>query len=92
MRTSLNDLRAAEQYILGTMPLDEALVFQARLLTNPTLRCKVNLQRKVYTLLRIRQRRHVKAAVEDMHEQLFADPTKAAFQEQIFSFFNPEKL
>lgn len=86
----MNDIRQAEGYLQRTLSPEEALVFEARLLTNPLLRLDLYVQRKVYTLLRFYHRQKVKEEMEDMHQRLFRDPAKADFQRQIISLFKHE--
>ena len=87
MRTSLNEIRQIEKYLLRQLSTEEALVFEARLLTNPVLKANAYLQQKVYQLLRIYHRKKLKEEVEAVHQRLFSDPEKADFQQNIIHLF-----
>jgi hypothetical protein len=89
MRTSLNNIRQTEDYLKGQMEPVEALLFKARLLTNPLLRMNVRLQQKAYSLISFFHRNQLKQEVNAVHEQLFNDPEKEAFRQQISHIFNP---
>jgi len=87
MRTSLNDLRAAERHIQNTLDPGEALVFEARLINEPALRGNVYWLRKVYEVLTLRRRKAVRSEMEAIHHRLFTHPAKAEFRNQIFQLF-----
>ena len=87
MRTSLNDIRSAEQFLLGEMEPAGALVYEARLLTDPQLAENVSLQQRLYNLLRFYHRRKLKAEAEAVHQRLFSDPAKKDFRERLLHQF-----
>ncbi|WP_224999114.1 hypothetical protein [Cesiribacter sp. SM1] len=87
MRTSLHNIRSAEAYLKGEMPTEEALVFEARLLTDPVLRMQVRFQQKAYALLRLLYRKQLKQEATAVEEQLFNSPDKEAFRQQISQLF-----
>jgi hypothetical protein len=84
MRTSLTDIKLAEQYLAGKLSNEDALVFEARLLTSPLLRVNVFVQKRCYALLRMY---HKRKAIVQAHEQLFADPERAEWQQHIHGLF-----
>ena len=88
MKTSLNDTREAEKYLLGHLPPDESLLFQARLLTNPILKLNVAIQQKVSDVLRYYHHKKIKSEIEAMHRQLFHD-SKSEFRNEIIKIFTP---
>ena len=87
MKTSWNKPQAIEKFLSGTLPAAEALVFRARLLTDPELRRLVALQQKTYALVRLYGRQQMKVRLEALHRQLMGDPTKKTFQQQVLQYF-----
>jgi hypothetical protein len=87
MRTSLNEIKQIEAYLHHTLPAEERLVMEARLITDEDLRLKLYLQRKVYALIALYKRRKLKAEVEGLHNRLFSDPAKTSFKQNILNYF-----
>lgn len=87
MRTSLNDIAHTEKYLQDKLPLEERLLFEARLLTNPLLRWNVSAQQKVYTLLKLYHRRRIKEHTLTVQQRLFQESQHAAWKEQITQLF-----
>jgi hypothetical protein len=87
MRTSLTEIQQTEKFLLGEMPPEDALVFEARMLSNPLLKMNVFFQRKVYAVLRAYHRKKLKEETEAVHQRLFSDPAKKDFREMIFRHF-----
>lgn len=88
MTISWNDLKHIDAYLQHTLPPEEAVLFQARLLTEPQLCRQVALQKKVHHLIRLFSRRQVKAEVAAVHKKMFSDPAQKDFQQSIFQLFN----
>jgi hypothetical protein len=88
MRTSLNDIKQTEDFIFQKVMGLNSLLFEAKLLTDPALRMNVNLQKRIYSLVRIFHRRKLKQQMEQVHQRLFNDPRKHEFQQKIFQLFN----
>lgn len=87
MRTSLNDIKQNEDFIQGDLSAGESLVFQARLIINPVLRANVAIQKMIYAAVRAFGRKVTKQEIEQIHHQLFSDPSKKEFQEEIYREF-----
>ncbi len=87
MRPSLTDIQIGEQYLHGAMPQDEAAVYEARLLTDDTLKENTYFLQKTFALLRIYHRRQLKAEAAAVQQKLFSDPKHAAFQQGIRRLF-----
>lgn len=87
MRTSLAEIQQTEKYLLGEMDPGDALVFEARMLSNPLLKMNVFFQKKVHAVLRVYHRKKLKEEAEAIHQQLFNDPVKKEFREKIFQCF-----
>lgn len=88
MRTSLNEIKEIEAFLHGEMRHDESLLFEARLLTQPTLKLNTMLQQKINRLVNLFHRKCMKQDLEKVHHRLFTDPSKAEFQKSILQLFN----
>jgi hypothetical protein len=88
MKTSLTELDTIERYIFNRLPTGEKIVFEARLLTDSVFRFNVNCQNKVYAMVRFYHRRKLKDQAEQCYKQLFSNPSKKDFQQEIFKLFN----
>ncbi len=87
MRTSLIELQQTEQYLQGAMGAGDRLVFEARLLTNPTLKMNMRFQQQAYKLLRLFHLKEVKREVAEVQQQLFTSDEHAAFRREVQSLF-----
>jgi hypothetical protein len=90
MKTSPTNAQAIERFLSGSLSTAGNLLFRARLLTDPELRVQVAQQKKVYALVQLYGRRKIKSRLEAIHQQLFSDPAKKSFQQQVLHYFiNP---
>ncbi len=87
MRTSLNELRVAEAYLLRTAPPGEQLVFEARLILEPALRQETSWQQKTYGVIREYGRQQLQAEIREVHQKLFSDRRYAGFRSRINRIF-----
>ncbi len=87
MRTSLNELRLAEEYLLQTAPPGEQLVFEARLIVQPSLREETGWQQKTYRIIREYGRQQLLAEIGETHQKLFSDDRYAGFRRRISRIF-----
>lgn len=83
----MNDIRQTEAYLDETQAPDEKLVFEARLITQPLLRLNMFFQQKIYRVVRVYHRRQQKEKMESVHRELFSDPAKKEFQQNIRQLF-----
>ena len=86
--TILREIKSIDRYLQGTMDPASSVVFEARLLINPTLARRVFFQRKLYSLIKKSGRREIKDEAERIHLKLFNDPSKAGFRNEIFKIFS----
>jgi len=86
MRTSLHEIRQIESFLFGKMR--HPLVFQAKMIVDPALSRKVQLQRKIYSLVKMYGRQQLKSELEGIHQRLLNDPVDAGFQRKISQIFN----
>jgi hypothetical protein len=88
MRTSLSDIKAIEEYLNGTLPIQDRLLFEARLLLSKELRKNVALQREVYRLLAHHHHLKIKEEFQRTHKRLVSDTTNADFLNELRTIFN----
>jgi len=88
MRTSLNEIREIEQFLLGRLDGEDALVFEARLLTNPVLRVNTVIQQKIHMLIKVFHRKRLKQELRAIHTDLFTNPEKTEFQKKVLHYFD----
>jgi len=86
MRTSLHEIRQIENFLFGKMK--HPLVFQAKMIIDPTLSRKVQLQREIYSLVKMYGRQQLKSELENIHQRLLNDPVKIKFRERVYQIFN----
>ena len=84
----MNDIKQAEQYLHKELAPEEALLFEARLLTNPFLKLNLLFQKKVYSIVGLYHRKKLREEAEAAHQRLFNNPDKAAFRKEIYNLFN----
>jgi hypothetical protein len=88
MRASLNEIREIEHFLSGQHKTEDALVFEARLLTNPVLRLNTAIQQKIYTIVKAFHRKKLKQELRVIHADLFSNPKKTEFQKEVLHYFN----
>jgi hypothetical protein len=88
MRPSLAETEQAEKFIFGELRGEEKLLFEATFLTRPEMRHNVNVQKRVYQLVRSFFRRKLKYQMETLHQEIFQDPKHRDFQQNILKIFN----
>lgn len=87
MRTSLNNLKLAEEYLTGQAVPGDSLLFQARMIIDPEMKEDVQHQQQAYRLVELYGRQQLKAQLEEVHEQLFALPKYARFKQRVLELF-----
>lgn len=88
MRTSLNEIKEAEDYLLDKLSPQDALLFEARLILNPLLSENVEWQKKTYTIITSYSRNEIKKEASAVFDKLFNDPGKTGFRNKILSIFH----
>lgn len=88
MRTSLNEIRQIEKALQSELTPEDALVFEAKSLINPSLRINIFWQKRIYELLRYYHRKKLKERAEQIHQKVFSDPSKSSFRENILQLFS----
>ena len=87
MKTSLNDLRLIEDYLLTGFDPEENCLLEAKLILQPELREEVYWQDKTYQVIRDYGRNQLKKEIEKVHQALFDAPEHQNFRQRILSFF-----
>jgi hypothetical protein len=88
MRTSLNEIRQIEKALQSELTPEDALVFEAKSLINPSLRINIFWQKRIYELLRYYHRKKLKERAEQIHQKIFSDPSKSSFRKNILQLFS----
>lgn len=88
MRTSLNELKQTEDFLLDTMRPEETVVFHAKMLIDPAMQRNVRIQQKVYSVVRQYGRKKLRAEIEQVHNILFQQPRHHSFREKIYQLFS----
>ena len=65
----------------------EKLLWDAQILANPVLKEKVKWQQRVYDLIRISGRRHLKKELKQLHKERMQNPIYTSFQNRVKELF-----
>jgi hypothetical protein len=87
MATSQNDTIRTEKYLMGQLPIEDKLLFDAQLLINPVLKLNTLIQQRIYFLIQLYGRKRLKEEINSVQTKIFNDPGKAEFQDRIHSIF-----
>ncbi|QQL51410.1 hypothetical protein [Mucilaginibacter ginkgonis] len=90
MRTSLNKIAETEIFLQGDMEPNDALLFKADMLINPSLEENVTAQARTYHLIKQYSRKQLKAELETVHQKLFTQSRFRIFAERVKRLFNDE--
>jgi hypothetical protein len=85
---TLHETKEIDRYLLGKLGPAAKLLFEARLLINPSLKLQLELQHRLYSIIKISGRRQIKSEVARIHHQLFSDPAKHDFQTSVLELFH----
>jgi hypothetical protein len=88
MRTSLNNIKEADDHLLGLSAPQDSLLFEAKMIINPEAAIECNMWHK-QTLNLVQQygREQLRADMEAVHNQLFTLPEHQNFRQNILRFF-----
>lgn len=87
---SFADTATIERFIFGEMSAAERLLFEARLLLDPSLRMAVKDQQRVYRAVRLYGRRKLKLEIEGIHRRLFSSEADFTYRENILDLFKKQ--
>jgi anti-sigma-K factor RskA len=88
MRTSLNNIKAIDDYLLGNMTAGDALIFEANMLLNSDLTHDVQHQQCTYAVIRQYGRRNIKAEIKAVEKRLTVESAHQGFIQRIANLFN----
>lgn len=87
MKTSLTKLQETEGFVLQSADITDRLVFEARMIVDPSLTREVALQKEAYALIQQYSRRKLKAELEAVHQTLFTQPIHRRFRQRVLALF-----
>ena len=87
MRTSLNNIKAIDDYLLGFMVPGDALLFEANILLNGDLTDDIKHQQNTYTIIRKYSRKQIKAEIMAVQTILATAPQHRGFMHSIANLF-----
>jgi hypothetical protein len=88
MRASLNEISETEKFLSNQLDIEDALVFEARLLSSPVLRINTAIQKKIHLVVKAFYRKQLKQGLQVIHEDLFSNPEKTEFQNKVSHYFD----
>lgn len=83
----MNEALAIENHVFGLELAENRLLFEAKLLIDPTLQEKVTAQKQVYHLVKQYGRKQLKAELEAVHLQIFTAAAHRPFAQRVRSLF-----
>lgn len=87
MRTSLNNTKAIDDYLSGSMAPGDALLFQANMILNNDLITDVEYQQHTYAVIRHYGRQKIKQEIAAVQEIMTHSPKYRGFRERIGRIF-----
>lgn len=84
----MNESRLIEGYIFNTLPPDERLLFEARLITDQTLAGKLHAQKLAYSAIEDYGRNQLREEIRKVGDTLFKASKHNGFRRSIFKIFN----
>lgn len=88
MKTSLNELRLIEDYLLSHSEDGENCLFAAKIILQPQLGEQVYWQKKTYQVVEDYGRKQLKMEIEKIHDTLFNTVKHQTFRQRIMRMFN----
>ncbi|UEG53604.1 hypothetical protein LLH06_01280 [Mucilaginibacter daejeonensis] len=87
MRTSVTDTRQIDHYLLGQMPAEDRLIFEAHTIIRPELNEALQWQATVHELIRLRGQRALRNEIRSVEQKLFEQPQHQSFRQRIMRMF-----
>ncbi len=88
MKTSLNELRLIEDYLLSTGEDGNNCLFAAKMILQPQLGEQVYWQKKTYKVVQDYGRKQLKMEIEKIHHTLFNSDEHRTFRQRVMRIFN----
>lgn len=87
MKTSVNDTRQIDLYLLKQLAPEDKLLMDARFVLNTDLHEILQWQQQVHALVQMRGRKQLKAQIKTVEEKLFTAPEHVSFRERVWRLF-----
>lgn len=87
MQTSSIETQEIEAYLSGKQRPEESLLFEAKLLLQPTLSDTVRWQEQTQRLVRLYGRQKLRIEIAEVEALLFTDAAYLSFRNKILRFF-----
>jgi hypothetical protein len=87
MRTSLNNTKGIDDYLLGNMAPGDMLLFEAKMLLYTHLTEDVLHQQNTYSIIRQYGRQSIKAEIKAVQQTLTTAPQHQSFMRRIVNLF-----
>ena len=87
MRTSLNELKDIEGFLLDKDPIETRLLQEARICLDADFAEKVAIQKEAYSQVRQYARRQLREEIFSVEQQLFTAPKYTWFKNRVLQFF-----
>jgi hypothetical protein len=87
MRTSLNNIKAIDDYLLGYMSPGYALLFEARMILNSDLVNDIAYQRLTHDTIIQYGRKNIRAEIAAVQKKLAAAPEHRGYIQRIADLF-----
>jgi fructose-1,6-bisphosphatase/sedoheptulose 1,7-bisphosphatase-like protein len=87
MRTSLNNIKAIDDYLLGYMSPEDALLFEACMILNGDLVNDIAYQRLTHDTIIQYGRKNIRAEIAAVQKKLAAEPEHRGYIQRIADLF-----
>jgi hypothetical protein len=87
MRTSLNNTKEVDDYVLNQSAPQDALLFEAKLIIDPELKYTVMWHKQTINMVNQYGRNNLRTMIENVHQQLFSQPQHQTFRQKILRLF-----
>lgn len=91
MKTSLNELKQIDDYIMHKMNAEEVCLFQARLILQAELKEQLFWQQRSYEIIRQYGRRQLKLEIEQLHDKIFQSTEYEGFRNKVLRLFQKDR-
>ena len=88
MKTSLNELRLIEHYLLSDQKDGESFLLEAKMILQLELKQQVYWQNKTYQMVRDYGRKQLKTEIDNIHETLFNTDAHQSFRQKVMRLFS----
>ena len=87
MRTSLNDIRDIEGYLLGTSSVEQRLLLEARAQVNADLAENITLQSKAFEQIRLYSQNQLRQEIKVAETEVFTQSKYQYFRQKVLALF-----